>query len=142
MTCDFTNREEGPGIWKRAGKITKYTAKGNTRNKPKYSLIAALILPETRHREDLNNIENKSIEYYAGKSKQYNFTRDFPTIHLSKYITKNIWQWKEDSTGIQCQTGKLCHFCRRNIWDNQDDTKKCHKNSKSEWIHAQECIVW
>jgi hypothetical protein len=101
-----------------------------------------LILPESRSREHLNDIENDSIEDDTTKSQKNNLSRDFPTIDLSKYITENIGKWEENGSCIERETSELRHLGRCDIGDDENHTKKCDKRSKSKWVHGHECIIW
>jgi hypothetical protein len=136
FTSYLADSEERPRIGKRASEISKNTSEGDARDESENSFIASLILPESRSRENLDDVENGSIQNNTTKSQEDDLSRDFPTIDLSKYITEYIGKWEENSPRIQCQTSKLSHLGRCDIWDDQDDTKECHESCKSKWVHG------
>lgn len=141
FTSHFANSEQCPRIGKRASEISKNTSEGDARDESENSLITSLILPESRSRENLDDVENGSIEDDTAKSEKDDLSRYFPAVHFGKYITENIGKWEENSPRIQCQTSKLRHLGRCDIWDDEDDTKKCDKRGKSKWVHGHECII-
>ncbi len=110
FTSDFTNSEERPSIGKRTSEITKNTSEGDARNESENRIITRLILPEAGSREDLDDIENSSIENYTAKSEENNLSRYFPTIHFSEYISKNIGKWEENGPRIERKASKLRHL--------------------------------
>ena len=137
LTCDFTNSEQCPSIWKCTSKVAKNTTESDTRDRSENGFIASLILPKARYGKHLYNIENSSIENDTTKSQKDNLTRSFPTIHFGKYVAKNIGKWKKDSACIKGQTSKLRHLGRSNIWDDEDNAEKCDQNGKSKRVHKR-----
>lgn len=86
----FFDGQKCPRIRKSTSQVTKYTSESDTRDESENSLIAYLILPETRYWKHLNNIEDEGIEDDTRESKKNHLTGNFPTIHFCKNITKNI----------------------------------------------------
>lgn len=141
-SCHTTNPEQTPRIGKRTSQIPKNTSQSNPRDESKNILITWLEFPKTRHRQVLNNGKNKSIEYNCDKSEKNDFFGNFPTVHLSKNITKNIREWKKNCPCIERKTSKLSHLRGSNIWYHENHAEETNEDGEAKGRSGGDRLSW